>query len=70
MTHPAWVTRFFQLRKWLNGNYRGAIHKLIAGLTPVQIALVTGVFVFTLIGAILLALVLKRWNARQAARRA
>jgi hypothetical protein len=37
---------------------------LAAGLTPPQLALVTLVFVFTLVGALGLAFALRRWNRR------
>ena len=33
------------------------------GLTPAQCAIVASVFPFTLIGAVLAALVFRRWNA-------
>lgn len=40
------------------------IKRIIGGLSPAQCAAVAGVFIFTLIGALLLAWAFRRWNAR------
>lgn len=45
---------------------KAALAKLIGGLSPMQCAAVVAVFCLTSIGAILLALALRRWNARRA----
>ena len=41
-----------------------ALAKLLCGLSPAQAAAVFATFFATLIGAILLAWVFRRWNAR------
>lgn len=42
------------------------MHRLTLGLTKPQIALVSGIFIFTLIGAIIAAWGMRRWNLRNA----
>lgn len=40
------------------------MNRYLAGLTPTQVAIVAGVFWFTLIGAVVLAFGMRWWNAR------
>jgi ABC-type amino acid transport system permease subunit len=44
---------------------RSFVERLTIGLTPSQIVAVVAVFFVTLIGALLLAWALRRWNGRQ-----
>jgi hypothetical protein len=49
---------------WAQARYADMLKSQFAGLTPLQIAVVSAIFILTLCGAILAALAFRWWNLR------